>query len=390
MIYTEKGSYFDDETGPPIAWTVDDCCSHVMPDAEVEAAAGAIGALFCTSVLYPLETAKTIIQAGKADPGDGATNVIVKVAQNEGVAALFKGISLKSLHVVIQNYLYFYMYEIIKSYRKGLGIKTSTLTNTISGVLAGCGNLTVTLPLDTLVVQIQTNKTGKSVSELIEGIIAKGASGIYRGFGVSCILTLNPALTFAVFDALKAKVTKILKTERLSVLQAFVIGSLAKAIATILTYPLIRAKAVMQRGGSAAAAAQQQQPAQTKNEKAAAALSAEGHEKLLADPLGLNNGDNGENGTNGHSCNGNGSNGTATTPNPPPPPAKALAVEPGMLQVLIDIVRNEGVEGLFRGCSAQIFTAVFKSGILLTTKEKIARFAMLLLMVLGRRKKLLK
>ena len=65
-----------------------------------------------------------------------------------------------------------------------------------------------------------------------------------------------------------------------------------------------------------------------------------------------------------------------------------MAVEPGMLQVLIDIVRNEGVEGLFRGCSAKIFTAVFKSGILLTTKEKIARFAMVLLMVLGRRKKL--
>ena len=309
--------------------------------------------------------------------------MIVKVAQNEGVAALFKGISLKSLHVVIQNYLYFYMYEIIKSYRKGLGIKTSTLTNTISGVLAGCGNLTVTLPLDTLVVQIQTNKTGKSVSELIEGIIAKGASGIYRGFGVSCILTLNPALTFAVFDALKAKVTKILKTERLSVLQAF--GSLAKAIATILTYPSARQGGHAERrqcGGSGCTSRRRPRTRRLR-------LPCRRGTRSAAHPVGLSNGDNGENGTNGHSCNGNGGNGTATTPNPPPP-AKAVAVEPGMLQVLIDIVRNEGVEGLFRGCSAQIFTAVFKSGILLTTKEKIARFAMLLLMVLGRRKKLLK
>lgn len=55
------------------------------------------------------------------------------------------------------------------------------------------------------------------------------------------------------------------------------------------------------------------------------------------------------------------------------------------VQVLLAILRTEGVEGLYRGCSAQIFTAVSKSGILLTTKEKIAAFAMSLLIVLGRR-----
>ena len=48
--------------------------------------------------------------------------------------------------------------------------------------------------------------------------------------------------------------------------------------------------------------------------------------------------------------------------------------------VFADILRSEGVPGLFRGCSAQIFTAVSKSGILLAAKERLAAFALLLMM----------
>ena len=42
--------------------------------------------------------------------------------------------------------------------------------------------------------------------------------------------------------------------------------------------------------------------------------------------------------------------------------------------------------GLYRGCATQIFTAVTKSGILLTTKEQLAAFAMgIVLLAKGRR-----
>ena len=62
----------------------------------------------------------------------------------------------------------------------------------------------------------------------------------------------------------------------------------------------------------------------------------------------------------------------------------------GMLRVLLDIVEQEGVGGLYAGCAAQIFTAVTKSGILLTTKEQLAAFAMRLVLMLqrGRRQRL--
>jgi hypothetical protein len=114
----------------------------------------------------------------------------------------------------------------------------------------------------------------------------------------------------AIFDALKARVSKLTKRARLSTLEGFLVGSLAKAIATIITYPLIRTKVVMQ----------------------------------------LSSGQG-----NGH------------------PPK-------GMAETFVNIWRREGAEGLFRGCSAQIFTAVSKSGIQLAGKEQLAGFALLILM----------
>ena len=57
-----------------------------------------------------------------------------------------------------------------------------------------------------------------------------------------------------------------------------------------------------------------------------------------------------------------------------------------MARVLLDIWGAEGLRGLYRGCEAQIFTAVSKSGILLTTKEQLARFALGLVLMLRKRR----
>ena len=197
-----------------------------------------------------------------------------------------------------------------RAQRKRLGIRTTTLVNTACGVLAGVSNLVFTLPLETVLVRMQTTGASKSVSQHASELVAGGPSSVWRGFGVSSVLTLNPALTVAIFDALKARVVKLTKKARLSTLEGFLVGSLAKALATIMTYPLIRTKVVMQRS------------------------SGQG-------------------------------NGQASK---------------GMAETFVDIWRREGTPGLFRGCSAQIFTAVSKSGIQLASKERLAAFALLILM----------
>ena len=129
-------------------------------------------------------------------------------------------------------------------------------------------------------------------------------------------------IIFSIFDAFKLRLLKWLSSHggrrrrSLSVAQAFILGATSKVISTLLTYPLIRAKTLMQ--------------------------TAEGD-----------------------------------------------ARERPIWKTLAHVVREEGVVGLYRGFYAQIFSAVAKSGILLTTKEQLFRFAMGLILVLGRRRRML-
>jgi len=174
-------------------------------------------------------------------------------------------------------------------------------------------------------VRIQADAAGarKGLSQHASELLAEGPDGIWRGFGVSSVLTLNPALTFALFDALKARLRKLTGRSRLSTLEGFLVGSLSKALATVMTYPLIRTKVVMQ--------------AKPEGDDDGASESAQ-------------------------------------------PPNGKLRRRKGMAETLVAIWQREGLPGLFRGCSAQIFTAVAKSGILLTCKERLAAFALLILM----------
>ena len=82
----------------------------------------------------------------------------------------------------------------------------------------------MTLPLETVVVQLQTQQTQlqsqpkgdnertqtqpKGDNERRSAAQLAGAlwrAGPWKGYWISCALTLNPALTTAVFDALKAR-----------------------------------------------------------------------------------------------------------------------------------------------------------------------------------------
>jgi adenine nucleotide transporter 17 len=80
-----------------------------------------------------------------------------------------------------------------------------------------------------------------------------GLLRFWRGIWPALILTCNPAINYATFDSLKAKYIffrtgKYSENEDtyLDPLPAFVVAALAKTLATIVTYPLIRAKVMKQ------------------------------------------------------------------------------------------------------------------------------------------------
>lgn len=61
---------------------------------------------------------------------------------------------------------------------------------------------------------------------------------LWNGTGPSLLLVCNPTIQFVVYEALKRKFIQMLKTRDLGTGTLFLIGAMAKAVATLVTYPV--------------------------------------------------------------------------------------------------------------------------------------------------------
>lgn len=76
--------------------------------------------------------------------------------------------------------------------------------------------------------------------------------GLWRGLFANILLCTNPAIQFAIFEMFRVQINRARGRRpgaALSWLEAFAVGGVSKAVATIITYPLLRAKIVQQTAG---------------------------------------------------------------------------------------------------------------------------------------------
>jgi adenine nucleotide transporter 17 len=136
-----------------------------------------------------------------------------------------------------------------------------------AGALSGVVNNLCTLPFDVVATNNQVrnlrhNKRGFYAQYADTAKLVRETGGImsfWRGLLPSCLLVVNPAVNFALFEQLKViyisstltkkayrgELTKDATVHKLSALEAFIIGATSKAVATTISYPLIRAKILM-------------------------------------------------------------------------------------------------------------------------------------------------
>ncbi|KAK9725468.1 hypothetical protein RND81_05G145500 [Saponaria officinalis] len=301
-------------------------------ESLAEATSGAIGALFSTTILYPLDTCKTKFQADARSPNHlpryrNLSDVLWEAVRKGQILSLYQGLGTKNLQSVIQQFIYFYGYSFFKRlYLKKSNSKSmGTKANLIVAAAAGACTVLITQPLDTASSKMQTSDFGKS-----KGLWTTLSEGNWRdafdGVGISLLLTANPSIQYTVFDQLKNKllIRRLAKNSdsdsspvALSASTAFFMGALSKTIATCLTYPAIRCKVVIQ-------AAEREEENSTQAKKAPKTVSG----------------------------------------------------------VFYNIWKHEGILGYFKGLEAQILKAVLSSALLLMIKEKITKTTWVLMLAL--------
>jgi hypothetical protein len=175
------------------------------------------------------------------------------------------------LRLFAEDFLYFSLVNVVSENRTR---KSDFATTTVEAfrryAVAGAISTALMLPFDIVTLQMKKieakmKKKGKAsssksssssknrmkayVSAMKEAYKRDGALAFQRGFSQNVPLIVSHTINLAAFDALKALKTRY-GEKKLSIIESFVIGCLSKTIATGITFPLERTRALVEASKS--------------------------------------------------------------------------------------------------------------------------------------------
>lgn len=214
----------------------------------VEGISGGLGGLLGRAAAFPFDTLKVRL----ATNSDGSLFALLKrIIAEEGVFALYRGLlPFSALEATEQKALYVLNYAAIKSLLRRLCGEPGILATVFCGYLSDLLCVPISVPVEALVVQLQTN--GSNGSHLSTWQVLQQALFTREGLATAMksgrayfVLSLKPGIEFAFFDRIKSMILKG-SAKELQPLTAFFLGAVARAIATCLVYPYVRGKALAQ------------------------------------------------------------------------------------------------------------------------------------------------
>jgi solute carrier family 25 (peroxisomal adenine nucleotide transporter), member 17 len=243
-----------------------------MPEETIisEVLAASLGGAVSAGILYPLEVLKTKLQAVTDDDDDAVENqdgtenaataikasttprsramipFAMKLYQDEGLSVFFRGVETSSFQSALEKALYFFNYTALKGlYRNITGnAELPGMTNLAVGYVADWAHLPITLPLDAWTTRIQTSKDAPL--KILLNMMSDRNCNFYKGLSAYYLLCFKPALQYTVYEQVKQMVLRPRKNKGLSAAEAFVLGMIARTVATVLVFPFLRAKVLMQ------------------------------------------------------------------------------------------------------------------------------------------------
>ncbi|TKA75165.1 hypothetical protein B0A55_03988 [Friedmanniomyces simplex] len=240
------------------------------------AIAGSMATAGSKLLVYPIELVTTRLQVqrqlrGPKEAPSAARGAdaeyksfidgVQKIYKNEGgLRAFYTGCTPDVGKGIADSFLFFLAYTFLRQHQlRRDGTKDLSIIKELSvGVVAGSFAKLVTTPLQNIITRQQTaalvaardpsSETTPSQSDklsvkdiALQIRSERGIAGFWAGYSASTILTLNPAITFAVENTLKSLLPKS-RREKPSPQLTFLLAAISKAIATSLTYPVMLAK----------------------------------------------------------------------------------------------------------------------------------------------------
>lgn len=206
------------------------------------------------TTFYPLDVIRTYQQ------NDSSASTF-KIIKEEGFDVLYRGLKATLISLYASNFVYFYTNNLLKVLvRRGTKTEITVLQNLVIASLAGAVNVLTTCPLwvanTRLKLQSKKAEHERKYNGLLDCLIKisreEGIHVLWSGVLASLILVINPTINHVVYDFVKdlfIKRAQSLGKKGLTPLEIFVAGAIAKAIATLVTYPIQLAQSRQRSGG---------------------------------------------------------------------------------------------------------------------------------------------
>uniref|UniRef100_A0A4W5ME69 Solute carrier family 25 member 17 n=1 Tax=Hucho hucho TaxID=62062 RepID=A0A4W5ME69_9TELE len=227
-------------------------------ESLVHAMAGAVGSVTAMTVFFPLDTARLRLQVDEKRKARSTPAILSEIVKEEGLLAPYRGWLPVICSLCCSNFVYFYCFHSLRaSWLRGH--KSTPSRDLLMGTAAGVVNVLVTTPLWVVNTRLKlqgakfrnadirpTNYLG-IMDAFVQIIEDEGVGALWNGTFPSLLLVLNPAVQFMIYEGLKRQLRSLVHRELLS-LEVFLIGAIAKAVATTVTYPLQTVQSILRFG----------------------------------------------------------------------------------------------------------------------------------------------
>ncbi|XP_033121534.1 peroxisomal membrane protein PMP34-like [Anneissia japonica] len=217
----------------------------------VHAIAGAAGSVTAITVFFPLDTARLRLQVDDQRQAKSTPHIICEILKQEGYTSLYKGWFPVISSLCCSNFVYFYCFQGLQAKYVQTLPQHKAFKDLIFGIIAGVLNVLVTTPMWVVNTRLKlqgvkfkseiSNKPSyyKGILDAFKKIIKdEGFWSLWNGTMSSLMLVGNPAIQFMVYQTLKRWRQGASHSMELGNVTYFLIGAVAKAVATVLTYPL--------------------------------------------------------------------------------------------------------------------------------------------------------
>lgn len=228
-------------------------------ESLVHAVSGAMGSVTAMTVFFPLDTARLRLQVDERRVAKSTPAILAEIIKEEGLLAPYRGWFPVICSLCCSNFVYFYCFHSLKASYHLKGHQSSPSADLLVGMTAGIINVLVTTPLWVVNTRLKlqgskfrnaeirsTNYSGifDAFTQIVQH---EGVGALWNGTFPSLLLVLNPAIQFMIYEGLKRQLRKGAPRELTSI-EVFIVGAVAKAVATTVTYPLQTIQSVLRFG----------------------------------------------------------------------------------------------------------------------------------------------